>query len=70
MLEQITGFLLSLQAEVELDFISRNILTKKKITLLIYFSMGEDHIWYFILQFSLLLCCANVYEPLVSRRIL
>lgn len=29
MLEQITGFLLSLQAEVELDFISRNILTKK-----------------------------------------
>ena len=31
MLEQITGFLLSLQAEVELDFISRNILTKKKL---------------------------------------
>lgn len=66
MLEQITGFLLSLQAEVELDFISRNILTKKKITLLVYFSMGEDRIWHFILQFSFLLCCANVYEPLVS----
>lgn len=66
MLEQITGFLLSLQAEVELDFISRNILTKKKITLLVYFSMGEDRICHFILQFSLLSCCANVYEPLVS----